>query len=154
MRKCIQFFFLSCTSSYIPIYFRTFFSSVRLKKGHNTSNLMHWHYWEAKIMAVSCISTKITLSRCGRNHVVAHLNIDFPWHDITYSPHPRIPPSLSSLPVPSDASSVLSLGLRDTKNWSRLPHYTPLIGSRELIGQTIDHMSSESIARAMHHQPV
>lgn len=124
------------------------------KEGHNTSDLMHWHYWEAKIMAASCISTKITLSRCGRNHVVAHLNIDFPWHDITYSPHPRIPPSLSSLLVPSDASSVLSLGLRDTKNWSRLPHYTPLIGSRELIGQTIDHTSSESIARAMHHQPV
>lgn len=48
---------------------------------------------------------------------------------------------------PRDPSSILSLGLRDTKNWSRLPHYTPLIGSGELIGQTIDHMSSESIAR-------
>lgn len=60
-------------------------------------------------------------------------------------------PTHSSLFVlslhPRNPSSILSLGLRDTKNWSRLPHYTPLIGSGELIGQTIDHMSSESIAR-------
>ena len=60
-------------------------------------------------------------------------------------------PTHSSLFVlslhPRDPSSILSLGLRDTKNWSRLPYYTPLIGSGELIGQTIDHMSSESIAR-------
>lgn len=90
-------FFASYTSAFVS----SFFFTLRFKEGHSTSNIMHWHYWKAKIIVVSSISTKITFSRCGRNHVVAHLNIDFPWHDITYSPRPRIPPSLSSASLPA-----------------------------------------------------
>lgn len=57
-------------------------------------------------------------------------------------------PTYSSLSILFPAPPVPpSLGLRDTKNWSRLLLYTTLIGSKELIGQIIDHMSPGSILR-------